>query len=173
VNRRAWLLRGAGRLAMALALWLPIACAQGVGPSRALHIEEVAHDGDQTRRASTRLVVDGLTAEAQGDADRALSQYERAIQIDAGNPYVYLALARHYIEQRDVELAFGYLDRARLLLESSDHTSPRVEVHLIGLRGNALQLAGRTEEGGALLAQAARRAPKIWGDGHLSADELR
>jgi len=171
--RRVFGRRSRGWLGAASALWLSFACVQGGGASRTLHVEEVALQGDQTRRASTRLVVDGLTADAHGDAGRALSQYERAIQIDAGNPYAYLALARYHIEQRDVDLAFNYLDRAQLLLEASESSSPRVEVHLIGLRGNALQLAGRTDEGGALLLQAARRAPEIWGDAHLSPDELR
>jgi len=151
-----------------------LACAglQGSG-SRTLRLTDVAGEGDATRRASTDLVLDGLTSDARGDAARALSQYERAIRIDSGNPYAYLALARHHVEQQQARRALAYLDRAQILFESLDLDSPRVEVHLVGLRGRALQLQGRTREAEVLLAEAARRAPDVWGDGRLDAAELR
>lgn len=151
-----------------------LACA-GLGGSgrHVLRVEHVADEGDATRRASTRLVLHGLASDAHGDAGRALSQYERAIQIDSGNPYAYLALARFHVEQRDADRALAYLDRAQVLFESLEIDSPRVEAHLVGLRGNGLRLQGRTREGEALLEEAARRAPGVWGDARLSADELR
>ncbi|MDH3518826.1 MAG: tetratricopeptide repeat protein [Myxococcales bacterium] len=150
-----------------------LACAGMQRDARALHVEEVAAAGDAARRASTRLVLEGLAADSRQQPDRALSQYERALQIDSGNAVAYLALARHHIEQRDAPRALAYLDHAQLLYESTQADSPRVSVHLLGLRGNALQLEGRMLEGDALLVQAARRAPDVWGDGFLSADELR
>jgi hypothetical protein len=151
-----------------------LACASLQGPgSQALRIESVAEDGDPTQRASTRLVLDGLASDISGNSGRALSQYERAIQIDSGNPFAYLALARHHVEERDGRRALVYLDRAQGLFEALELDSPRVEVHLIGLRGGALRQMGRVREGDALLADAARRAPAVWGDGQLTAAELR
>ncbi|HEY5658463.1 MAG TPA: tetratricopeptide repeat protein [Myxococcota bacterium] len=162
------------RLCAALLAAQALACAGLVGMDRrVVGVESVADEGDAIRRASTRLVLDGLASDAGGNADRALSQYERAVQVDSGNPYAYLALARYHVAQRDSARALTYLDRAQVLFESEDVESPRVEAHLLGLRGNALQLQGRIREGDALLQQAARSAPGVWGDRSLSADELR
>ena len=151
-----------------------LACAGLQGPgARALKIEQVADEGDATRRASTDLVLNGLASDARGEYDRARSQYELAIRVDSGNPYAYLALARFHVEQQQPQRALSYLDRAQVLFESLDLDSPRVEVHLVGLRGQALQSLGRTREAEPLLAHAAQSAPTVWGDGRLDADELR
>jgi tetratricopeptide (TPR) repeat protein len=151
-----------------------LACAGlGAADRHVLRVEDVAGEGDALRRASTRLVLDGLASDARGEPERALSRYERAMQVDSGNPYAYLALARYHVEQRDGARALAYLDRAQVLFESLAIDSPRVETHLVGLRGNALQLEGRVRDGDALLQQAARRAPGVWGDARLGADELR
>jgi tetratricopeptide (TPR) repeat protein len=133
----------------------------------------MADEGDVTRRASTRLVLSGLVSDAQGRSSLALSQYERAIQIDPPNPYAYLALARHYADRSDPERTLEYLDQAELLLESQGVSFPRVEPHLLGLRGSALQTAGRPDEGELLLAHAKALAPSVWGDARLSPEELR
>jgi hypothetical protein len=167
-------LRRARGLCVALLAAYVLACAGfGASDPQIQRVEDVATDGDPMRRASTRLVLDGLASDAGGNAARALSQYERAVMVDSGNPYAYLALARHHVEQGDGARALAYLDRARVLFESLAIDSPRVEMHLVGLRGNALQLEGRMLEGDALLRQAARGAPDVWGDGRLTADELR
>jgi tetratricopeptide (TPR) repeat protein len=161
-------------LCIALLAAHALACAGlGAADRQVQHVEDVANEGDAMRRASTRLVLDGLASDAAGNTQRSLSQYERAVQVDSGNPYAYLALARYHVEQRDGRRALAYLDRAQVLFESLAIDSPRVETHLIGLRGNALQLQGRIPEGDALLRQAAHRAPDVWGDGRLAADELR
>ena len=174
MSLRSARLRRARGLCIALLAAHALACAGlGAADRHVQRIEEVAKDGDAIRRASTRLVLDGLASDVAGDAERALSQYERAVQIDAGNPYAYLALARYHVEQRDGGRALAYLDRAQVLFESLAIDSPGVETHLIGLRGNTLQLQGRILEGDALLRRAARRAPDVWGDGRLAADELR
>ena len=166
--------RRARGLCIALLAAHGLACAGlGAADRQVERVEDVANDGDAMRRASTRLVLDGLASDAGGNAERALSQYERAAQVDSGNPYAYLALTRYHVEQRDGGRALAYLDRAQVLFESLAIGSPRVEAHLVGLRGNALQLQGRILEGDALLRQAARRAPDVWGDGRLDADELR
>lgn len=171
--------------AAALALVLAVGCAGGgrrVAPVRggALRLSEVAGRGDPLRRASTRLVLEGLGA---GETQRALSHYGRAIQIDATNPYAYLALASYQIQWGDVDRGLQSLDQAELLLESEELRSPRVEPHLIGLHGRAqvrmrrqtrvVKTKGRLPEGEPLLERARRLAPEVWGDGWLTAAELR
>ena len=129
--------------------------------------------GDATRRASTRLVLDGLDSEVEGQPRMALSQYERAIQLDATNPYAYLALARYYADRPDPDRTVSYLDQTTMLLNSQGGRSPRVEPHLVGLRGNALYYTGRYDEAQPLLARAHRLAPAVWADGRLAPAELR
>ena len=46
-------------------------------------------------------------------------------------------------------------------------------MHLLGLRGGALDKGGDDVRGGELLSQASGQAPSIWSDGRLSAGELR
>ena len=168
-------LRGAPLLALALAL-VAWCCALpgpriGVGPS--LRLYEVALEGDAARRASLRLVLDGLDADIREDVRRARGLYARALQIDSGNPYAYLALARHLAAEGEASLALEHLIRSNDLFSSYELASPRVEVHMVGLRGVVLRLDGRSAEAGRLLARAARSAPAIWGDGRLPAAELR
>jgi tetratricopeptide (TPR) repeat protein len=161
-------------IALPAALAFALACVGPEGGARdARRVEEVADRGDAQRRASTRLVLDGLDADARGDVRLAQSRYERAIQIDASNPYAYLALARHSVEQGDPDRALAYLDHAESLFESVADEALGAETHLIGLRGAALRLAGRPREADPLLYEAARREPALWGDGHLDAAELR
>lgn len=152
------------------------ACA-GPGPSvepdGALQLSEVAMQGDATRQASLRLVIEGLGADQRGEAQRARGMYARSLQVESGNPYAYLALARHHADQGDADLVREHAARCRDLFVAVEPIPPRVAVHLIGLRGIALALDGREEEADRLLARAASLAPSVWGDGRLSAAELR
>jgi len=120
-----------------------------------------------------RLVVEGLDAEIAWAPQRALGRYERAIQIDPGNPFAYLVLARHYAAIADPERALEHLDRAQSLLDPDAALYRSVEPHLRGLRGWAFVEAGRLMEAGLLLEEARRLAPSVWGDGRLDASELR
>ena len=150
-----------------------VGCAT-VGPGGgALRLSDLSDEGDPQRRASLRLVLVGLDSDVRGQSSRALSDYKRALQVDASNPYAFLALTRHHVEAGEPERALSTLDRARTLLEADALDSPRVEAHLLGLRGAALKQAGRVAEGERLLDEAARRAPDVWLDGRLDADELR
>jgi tetratricopeptide (TPR) repeat protein len=137
-----------------------------------VRISELSEEGDPARRASLRLVQQGLSADASSQRSRAVGHYERAVQIDPTNPWVYLAMARHYA-RRDPERALEYLGQAEVLLDTEGALSPRVEPHLLGLRGEALRSSGRDAEGASLVAEAQSRAPSIWSDGHLSASELQ
>jgi hypothetical protein len=118
-------------------------------------------------------VLDGLHADAAGDDARASGLYQRALQVDSGNPYAYLALARHSVERDEPRLALEYVARAEDLLDADGARSPGAEAHLDGLRGAALTLEGERVQGSELLERAAQRAPDVWGDARLDADELR
>ena len=129
--------------------------------------------GDPARRASMRLLVDGLDADVSGAPARALSRYQRAVQIDAGNPYAQLALARHWIEAGDPALALAHVDHAELLFESEANSRGDFDAHLLGLRGLALRKLYPPDGGRALLEQARRASPQVWDDDWISAEELR
>jgi hypothetical protein len=148
--------------------------APAFSPAPELHLSTLADQGDASRRASLRIVLDGLRADSAGDAERASGLYQRALQVDSGNPYAYLALARQSVEQDEPQLALEYVARAEDLLEAeSDALSPGAEAHLDGLRGAALVLEGERVQGNELLEHAAQRAPDVWSDARLDADELR
>ena len=157
-----------------LVLVLMLGCATGGrlgGGPEALRFSELADEGDATRRASLRLCANGLDADVDGRRVTALGQYERAIRIDATNPYAYLVLARHELEAGDPVRALEYLNQSEMLLESENARSQDVEAHLVGLRGAALRDMGGAGEG--YLEEARRLAPAVWDDGQLTAAELR
>ena len=138
-----------------------------------IRISELIEAAPPARRASLRLVDEGLAADAERQRSRAQSRYERALQVDPSNPYAYLAIARHEIGGPRPERALTFLDRCEALLRMEGDESPRVLVHLTGIRGASLQRSGREEEGAEYLDRAAAMAPGVWGDGVLTANELR
>ncbi len=138
-----------------------------------VRIRDLVDQGDAARRASLRLIDDGLAADVAGQAARAQARYERALQVDVSNPYVYLAIARHHVEGQDPLRALQFLDRADSLLRMRGDPPPEVQVHLLGLRGGALYDSGQVREGVELLDRARALSPEIWGDGALHAEELR
>lgn len=171
--------RGVAWIAAVGALGLLAGCAGPEGPGAlsgggALRISDVAAAGDATRRASTRLV---LACLGTRDMAAGMSQCERAIAIDATNPYAYLAVATHEIQWGDVERGAQFLRQAALLLESENANSPRVAPHLAGLSGRAYvrsrSAVRASTEAASGLDRAARMAPDVWGDGWLTPDELR
>lgn len=169
----------AARLPLAglLVAWLAVSgCALRIAPPpgsrpESLHLSDAVRDGDATRRASMRLVLQGLDEDEGGRRAAARSSYERAIQIDSTNPYAYLALARHEVDAERWNRALEALDQAELLFGAED--SPGVEVHIDGLRGAARRGKGYGDDAEALLDRASRMAPEVWADGRLSAAELR
>jgi tetratricopeptide (TPR) repeat protein len=164
---------------LGLLLCSALACAVGrpreAGVERVepVRISQLLDEGDAARRASLRLIVEGLDADTLGERARARASYERSIQVDATNPYAYLAIARHHVDGARPEQALRFLDQATSLLEMQVEDSPRIQVHLIGLRGEALYASGRIDEGIDYLEQARQMAPSVWGDGRLAPEELR
>jgi tetratricopeptide (TPR) repeat protein len=163
----------AARHVLIAATVLLLGCAQIIPTTPPPRVSDTVASGDDQFRASQRLVLEGLDADERGEAARAHSRYERALQIDASNPWVYLALARHYIDQGEPGRALAHLDRAEALLDARDPPSPGAKAHCDGLRGAALALEGNESEARPLLDSAAQAAPDVWGDGVLSAAELR
>ncbi len=159
------------------ALALLVGCARvpifAPAPVAPLRLHEIAGQGDAARRASQRLVLEGLDYDSKGQERLARTSYERALQVDVNNPFAYLALARQAVESGDGATALEDLEQAELLLGAEHLRSPRVEPHLVGLRGGALRANGDASGASALLARASELAPTVWGDGELSAAELR
>ena len=138
-----------------------------------IRLTSVASSGDAARRASTRLALEGLDADASAQPALAADRYARALQVDPTNPWVYLALARHRIDEDRPVDALAALDQAESRLRAEGALAPGVEIDLIGLRGSALVASGNADRGATLLGEAAQGAPDVWGDGHLDASELR
>jgi len=129
--------------------------------------------GDAVRDASLRVVIDGLDEDRAGRPSRALARYQRAVRIDATNPFAYLALARHHLEYGSPGEANAFLDQARALFESEGRLGPEVDVWGIGLRAWADRSQGLHSSADARFDAARRLSPRIWDDELLSAGELR
>jgi tetratricopeptide (TPR) repeat protein len=165
-------LRHGGFLAPLLSIALS-ACA-GLGPRRdTLHLSDALAGGDAEYRASMRLVLQGLEADANFEPDVALDSYQRALQVDPTNAWAYLALARSHVEGREPASAIPFLDKAHALLEAQGTLTPGAEAHLEGLRGGALLGSGRRAQALPHLERAWSLAPEVWADGRLDAEELR
>jgi tetratricopeptide (TPR) repeat protein len=163
---------------LAALVLVALACARA--PDRGLEesaapvrVSQLTQTGDSRRQASQRLIVAGLESDAAGQGERAVATYERALQVDGTNPYAYLALARYWIEAGDPERGVSFLDQAGVLLDATGEGTLGARVHVVGLRGRAGMLRERSGEAADQLRQAAELAPQVWGDGILSADELR
>jgi hypothetical protein len=166
--------RGVGAMVLVAAL-ASAGCVgrrPGVGTVEPIRASEMLDSPDPARRASTRLVIQGLDADASFDPVRARGSYERAIQVDPTNPMAYLALARHDIDAMEGQRALQLLEQAAALFEAEGLRVDRVGVQLMGLRGRAFEIVG--EDGGPeLVDRAAALAPEVWGDGDLTPEELR
>jgi tetratricopeptide (TPR) repeat protein len=151
-------LRGWRRPAALLAACCWRVARRGARPRRAgpdsLRVSEALDE-------KLRLVLQGLDEDGAGRGDRALSSYERAIQIDSTNPYAYLALARHEVEAERWERALEALDQAELLFGAEG--APGLEAHLVVLRGAAR--LGKGYGGDASAPDSQPDRPRGVGDG--------
>ena len=146
-----------------------------VGPSSGppFRLTDVADQGDAARRASMRLVLEGLGEDQALRPPRALALYERALQVDPNNPFAYLALARHHVDGANPRRALAFLEKADALLAHWERLPPGLEADLLGIRGAALYASGRTVDAIPLLEQARQLSPTVWDDARLDATELR
>jgi tetratricopeptide (TPR) repeat protein len=138
----------------------------------ALRIGELAGQGDAARRASIQLTLRGLDYDVDGRTNQAAGQYLRALQVDATNPYAFLAVARQEADGLQPMKALPFLDKSSALVAAQGE-DPRVEAHLEGIRGQALHASGEYERARPYLERAALLAPDVWSDGRLDAEELR
>jgi hypothetical protein len=161
---------GLGGLVVSGCIGRPPAWGPG---SRPFRLTSVADEGDAARRASMRLVLDALEADAEARRGSASGLYERALQVDPTNPWAYLALARHRVEGAEPVQVLPVLDQAEALLRLEEGWVVQVEAHVAGLRGAALVAMGKSDEGLSHLLRARQLAPMVWDDGHLDAWELR
>ncbi len=176
------------RLALALLLLTallagclgPGGASSGVGGERgapALRIGDFAGHGGPVRRAATRLVLQGLDADARAQPDAALAHYQRALQVDPENPFAWLALARHEVFNNlptggSARRALAFLDKAEAAFGGLAKAPWRlVTPHFEGLRGVALLASGRAAEARPHQLVASRAT--VWADGRLDAAELR
>lgn len=128
---------------------------------------------DSARDASLRLVIVGLDDDSAGRPTRALASYQRAVRLDPTNPFAYLALARHYVENDSPDEADAFLDQARSIFESEQQLGPAVDVWGIGLRAWIDREQHRDEQADLRFNEARALSPEIWRDEKLSAAELR
>ena len=138
-------------------------------PGEPLRLSQVSGNGDAARRASMRLVLSGLDADAAGRPAEASSLYQRSIQVDATNPYAWLALARQEVFEGEPDRGLAHLDKAEALLSSD----PTAAAHLAGIRGAGMLAVGQASLAEPFLREARERAPALWADGKLDALELR
>ena len=151
----------------------PLAGRFGLSRASPFRLTDVAEEGDAARRASMRLVLEGLDEDQALRPPRALALYERALQVDPNNPFAYLALARHHVDGADPQRALAFLEKADVLLAHSDWRSPGLEADLVGIRGAALYASGRVVDAIPLLERARQLSPTVCDDARLDASELR
>lgn len=167
------------RVLVAVLLIAPsFACVSALPTSRApapggLRLSELSDLGDPQRRASMRLVLEGLDYDAAGDPGKAAGRYDTALQLDPTNPYAYLSVARQRAAGRDPASAMSFIDRTESLLRASRELTPSAQAHLIGLRGSVWYATGKLRAGADALERARDLAPWVWRDGQLAAHELR
>ena len=163
-----------GRLALIAVAAVLGACSTlpGLGGQDPIRISELVEQGDPARRASQRLLVEGLEADIAGAQARAKGRYERAIQIDPTNPYAYLTVARFEVDRRNADQARAFLDQTYALFDAEGGMPPRVEAHFIGLESAVAAIAGDRTAAARGFEQARRLAPGVWGDAYLTAEEL-
>ena len=130
-----------GRAPLPLLVALVLGCAGFVSAPQVepFRIGDVAGEGDAARRASTRLVLGGLDAEASGNASRGRSLHERALQVDPTNPYAFLALGDQSLAAGRMDEAEAYYQRALRL--SSDRADAQAALGQLAIEKDLIEEA--------------------------------
>lgn len=110
--------------------------------------------------AAARLVEEARERLAERDVDAALDRLERAIAIDATNPYAFYFLGQAHFERGTYAQALAFADRAAALGARSD-ASWVARSHL--LRAGILEKVGRFSEARSAFRQALEADPGIPG----------
>lgn len=107
--------------------------------------------------AATHLAEDARAQLAAGNVDRAMEKLERAIAVDANNPYAYYFLAECHFSRRTYDQAIAFADRAALLSARSD---PAWAGRAFFLQGAIYEAAGRFADARAAYGRAAHADPR-------------
>ena len=107
--------------------------------------------------AAARLVEEARANLAAHDVDAALDQLERAIAIDATNPYAYYFLGEAHFERGTYAQALAFADRAAAL---GARTQAPWLARAYALRGKILEKVGRFPEARAAFQQALDTDPR-------------
>ena len=111
------------------------------------------------RAASLRMTEEGKRLIDSGQYDKALSRIERALAIDASNPYVYYFLGKAHFYLFDYRQSVEFLDVAESLL--STHGFWLGEIH--SLKGQNYQELGLLDQAKKSFTAALRFNPKNQG----------
>ena len=93
------------------------------------------------------LVEEGIEYHDQGDYDKAIKTYQKALKIDAKSPLVNYELALSYFSKGDYKNAVKYSDK--VLKEKSDYIVPALVT-----KGSALDNMGKTKKSIKLFEKA-------------------
>ncbi len=102
----------------------------------------------------------GVLREAQGEPDTARALYEEAALLNVQDPFLPLNLARHQLQQRDLE---GYERSLNALIAASgdDPAANPLRALLLADTAEALRRAGRDDRAAALYADALALDPTL------------
>ncbi len=101
--------------------------------------------------AAIRLVQSAREEIADGDVDAAVESLERAITVDANNPYAYYFLAESYFARATYDQAVVFADKAALL---SARIDPTWLSRSYCLQGRIFEASGRFADARASYSQA-------------------
>jgi tetratricopeptide (TPR) repeat protein len=102
------------------------------------------------------IVMEGIEYHGEGDYDKAIETYRKALELEPNSPLVFYEIAYSYFEKKDYENAIAYADK--VLVQNGEHMQAAYMV-----KGSALELTGRHKESNALFEKAIRET----GEHHL------
>ncbi len=86
--------------------------------------------------ASNVFVSSGRTSFAEGDYQKAVQEYQRALQLNESNPYAYIGLGTVALKNGDHDLAVQYISRAVEIQHPGQEPGPYIDKIMEGLTDN-------------------------------------